>query len=304
MVKVINIDTKKRTIHVSNADGDIKTWRTTESGTHFPIKEGESTKEALDKFVEKKQPESKKEKTNSWTMGDGTKIEIKGDWVIKTDKNGQKSRISKKEWESLDDYGDAESGPMTREPSWQPVKKEPERNWQRGRDEDEDAYFDRREKTLAEARKLDKVSDWYAKAYKGDNVGKPKNKDLTFKELADGLLSGKIDDFYEAVGTGESDVREKIFQELSERTGRPYDDFYDAWLHGGQKGTPARKAKAIEDYKRYNKMLDQPLSPDIKKLVLAARDRAKAEAGEIEETSEEIAHRLTRDYPESFGYDD
>lgn len=58
MVKIINIDTKTRTIHVSNADGDIKAWRTTESGAHFPIKKGESTKEALDKFVEKKRPES------------------------------------------------------------------------------------------------------------------------------------------------------------------------------------------------------------------------------------------------------
>lgn len=59
MVKVINIDTKTRTIRVENAaDGDIKTWRTTESGTHFPIKKGESTKEALDKFVEKKRSTS------------------------------------------------------------------------------------------------------------------------------------------------------------------------------------------------------------------------------------------------------
>lgn len=61
MVKIININTKTRTIHVSNADGDIKAWRTTESGAHFPIKEGESTKEALDKFVEKKQQPAKKE---------------------------------------------------------------------------------------------------------------------------------------------------------------------------------------------------------------------------------------------------
>lgn len=58
MVKIINIDTKTRTIRVSNADGDIKAWRTTESGAHFPIKKGESTKEALDKFVEKKRPEA------------------------------------------------------------------------------------------------------------------------------------------------------------------------------------------------------------------------------------------------------
>ena len=137
MVKIINIDTKTKTIHISNADGDIKTWRTTESGTHFPIREGESTKEALDKFVEKKRPEAKKENPNSWTMGDGTKIEVKGDWVIRTDKNGQKSRISKKEWESLDDYGDAESGPLTREPSWQPTDKEPKPT-----ERDDDWYSD------------------------------------------------------------------------------------------------------------------------------------------------------------------
>lgn len=56
MVKVINIDTQTKTIRISNAeDGDIKTWRTTESGTHFPIREGESTKEALDKFVDSKE---------------------------------------------------------------------------------------------------------------------------------------------------------------------------------------------------------------------------------------------------------
>ena len=60
MVKIINIDTKTRTIHVSNAEGKNKAWRTTESGAHFPIKEGESTKEALDKFVGSKRPKAKK----------------------------------------------------------------------------------------------------------------------------------------------------------------------------------------------------------------------------------------------------
>ena len=61
MAKIINIDTKTRTIRVEN-DGKIKAWRTTESGAHFPIKEGESTKEALDKFVGSKRPEAKKDK--------------------------------------------------------------------------------------------------------------------------------------------------------------------------------------------------------------------------------------------------
>lgn len=395
MVKVINIDTKTRTIHISNADGDIKTWRTTESGAHFPIRKGESTKEALDKFVGSKRPEAKKD---SGLLGDrydakhGTKTEkssapLLGDRSVKdvtqpADKKQQPAEKSETagwpespKFEKLTEQympkqGEADNqlGEMLRSINrvvyryyndgdmWnkgygketvnqaikhltelaknketprriargldnalyelkkygtkdkdryetalkimmQTVewadqseidalskmkagKKEPERNWQRGRDEDEDAYFARREKTLAEARKLDKVSDWYGKAYKGDSFGKPKNKDLTFDELADGLLSGKIDDFYEAVGTGESDVREKIFQELSERTGRPYDDFYDAWLYGGSKGTESRKKKQAEAAAWMDKLLElhTDMDPDLRKAIVAARDRAKKDS--------------------------
>lgn len=43
-------------------DGEkVKAWRTTESGAHFPIKEGQSTKEALDAFLkEKRTPDLEK----------------------------------------------------------------------------------------------------------------------------------------------------------------------------------------------------------------------------------------------------
>ena len=165
----------------------------------------------------------------------------------------------------------------------QPAKKETpkkERSWFRGPRESEDAYFERREKTLAEARKIDKVSDWYKKAFAGDDAF-PKNKDITFDELAEGMLSGKIQDFYETVGVGESDVREKIFEELSERTGRPYDDFYDAWLHGGKKGTESRKAKAKEDMALYDKLLKTAdLDPELRKAITKAHERAKKEIDE------------------------
>lgn len=98
MVKIINIDTKTKTIHISNADGDIKTWRTTESGTHFPIREGESTKEALDKFVGSKRPEAKKEKQQpadtpkpgiTWNLTEKQKKEFK-DLYEKQDKTRTK----------------------------------------------------------------------------------------------------------------------------------------------------------------------------------------------------------------------
>ena len=53
MVRIINIDTKTRTIRVSNEDKDID-WITVK-GTHVPIKKGESKGEAVEKFFEEKQ---------------------------------------------------------------------------------------------------------------------------------------------------------------------------------------------------------------------------------------------------------
>lgn len=52
MIRVINIDTKARTIRVSNEYKDID-WITVK-GTHVPIKKGESKGEAVEKFVESK----------------------------------------------------------------------------------------------------------------------------------------------------------------------------------------------------------------------------------------------------------
>lgn len=74
MVRTINIDTKTRTIRISNEDGNIEAWRTTESGAHFPIKKGESTKQALDRFVEKKQ---------GTASGTGSMSESATDWYAK-----------------------------------------------------------------------------------------------------------------------------------------------------------------------------------------------------------------------------
>lgn len=52
MVRIINIDTKNKTIRVSNEDKDID-WITVK-GTHVPIKKGESKGEAVEKFFEDK----------------------------------------------------------------------------------------------------------------------------------------------------------------------------------------------------------------------------------------------------------
>lgn len=46
MVRVINIDTKARTIRVSNGKNDLE-WFTTDTGSHVPLKKGQSKAEAI-----------------------------------------------------------------------------------------------------------------------------------------------------------------------------------------------------------------------------------------------------------------
>lgn len=254
MAKVIMINTKTRTIRVENADKNID-WITVK-GTHVPIEKGQSKSAAVKSFVEKKRPSASERMQK--------RIEAKRDKMFWKDPDtGEYLR---------------RAAPKPAEKKEAPKPEKKERSWQRGPRESEDAYFERREKTLAEARKIDKVSDWYKKAYAGDDAF-PKNKDITFDELANKMLDGTLGEFYEAVGVGESDVREKIFQELSERTGRPYDDFYDAWLHGGQKGTSGRAQKQKESIAYMDKLLElnTDMDPDLRKMIVAARDRAKKE---------------------------
>lgn len=46
MVRIINIDTKARTIRVSNGKDDLD-WFTTDTGSHVPLKKGQSKAEAI-----------------------------------------------------------------------------------------------------------------------------------------------------------------------------------------------------------------------------------------------------------------
>ncbi len=54
MVRIINIDTKTRTIRVSNGKDDLE-WFTTDTGSHVPLKKGQSKSEAIkEHFGDKK----------------------------------------------------------------------------------------------------------------------------------------------------------------------------------------------------------------------------------------------------------
>lgn len=74
----------------------------------------------------------------------------------------------------------------------------------------------------------DLVQDWYLNAYPDDDLGQRINPDLTLDDAMNAVSLGG--DFYDALGVGDSIVRERVFRQLEARTGIPYDTIYDAWL--------------------------------------------------------------------------
>lgn len=70
------------------------------------------------------------------------------------------------------------------------------------------------------------IRKWYGETYPEDEI-KNDIKDISFRKALDAIDEGK--DFYGVIGVGDSVVRDRIFQKLSEIKGRSYDDIYQAW---------------------------------------------------------------------------
>lgn len=70
------------------------------------------------------------------------------------------------------------------------------------------------------------IRKWYGKTYPEDEI-KNDIKDISFRKALDAIDEGK--DFYGVIGVGDSVVRDRIFQKLSEIKGCSYDDIYQAW---------------------------------------------------------------------------
>lgn len=74
----------------------------------------------------------------------------------------------------------------------------------------------------------DLVRDWYLNAYPDDDLGQQIKPDMTFDAAMQAVSLGG--DFYDALGVGDSIVRERVFYQLENRTGIPYNTIYEAWL--------------------------------------------------------------------------
>lgn len=73
------------------------------------------------------------------------------------------------------------------------------------------------------------VRDWYLLNYGTDELGADIDPEATFDDALRAVSLGS--GFYDAIGVGDSIVRERIFSELADRYGVGYDDIYEAWLH-------------------------------------------------------------------------
>lgn len=74
------------------------------------------------------------------------------------------------------------------------------------------------------------VRDWYRQTYPDDELGADIDPALTFGQALDAVPMGG--GFYDALGVGDSLVRERVFGELAQRSGFTYGELYDSCISG------------------------------------------------------------------------
>lgn len=74
------------------------------------------------------------------------------------------------------------------------------------------------------------VRNWYMHAFPEDELGSRISPKLTFDAALEAVSRGS--GFYDALGVGDSVVRERVFEEMAERNGLSYEDIYSSWLDG------------------------------------------------------------------------
>ena len=98
----------------------------------------------------------------------------------------------------------------------------------------------------------DSIHDWFKEA-RPDLDDYKLISDITFQELLDAMQAGY--EGYAVMGHGvDSFLREAIFEELSKRSGLPYDEIYTLWLEAER---PYPK-ESIRDWYHYKKNLQDP----------------------------------------------
>lgn len=73
-----------------------------------------------------------------------------------------------------------------------------------------------------------KISPWYQSEFPGDDLGEEISPDVSFQTLYNAVCDGR--DVYDVIGVGDSIIRERCFEHLSDIIGLSYNEIYDKWL--------------------------------------------------------------------------
>jgi len=71
----------------------------------------------------------------------------------------------------------------------------------------------------------DSIKEWYASAYKDDEMGAEIRPEAKFSELED-----NVGDAYGYIGPQDTLIRERVFGEWSKRNKKDYAHIYNKWL--------------------------------------------------------------------------
>lgn len=96
----------------------------------------------------------------------------------------------------------------------------------------------------------DFIKSWYLAEFPEDDYGEHLKDDVTFKQVYDAL--GNVEDIYSVIfngDSGDSIVRERIFEELADRMDVDYDVVYYKWLYGREDGKSPNASKKPVDLK-------------------------------------------------------
>ena len=77
------------------------------------------------------------------------------------------------------------------------------------------------------------IRDWYTDKHHFDDLGQEIDYRASFADLLIALVKGE--DVYKVIGVGDSIIRERCFEKLSEMLGVGYEFVYNMWLDGGRK---------------------------------------------------------------------
>lgn len=86
------------------------------------------------------------------------------------------------------------------------------------------------------------IKEWFMEKFPADELGAEINESLTFDDAFSAIENGN--DVYDALGVHDSVVRERLFDGLSEATGKSYGAVYNVWLKGAEK-TEGKDAKPL-----------------------------------------------------------